>query len=319
MVKNAVKFVFVLGFTLATGYVISDKAWSDTDAPQPSDDLQAELQSVAPKVTPYVIASPIPMEWETPSHPERKLWSQYLYSLVNEHLDSLDMADDMNQFCQNYKDLNRDQQVEAWSAVFVGIAKWESSWSPTNHTYEDQGIDVITNLPVYSDGLLQLSYQDMTTNSTNDYCPFTWDKDKQLPEFDVHRSIYNPYINLWCGVKTLADIVKADKSINHNTNGNGYWSTLALTGYTHSKVKSIGHEVSKTLPYCGPPIKGQFIQENLTRFANLRINRMIVNTWRAGERQLEKLRHKKVPAPAQSQAPAPVKEPAIEADLPQSQ
>jgi len=239
-----------------------------------SDKLQKELESLAPPVAHYAIPDAPPLEWEK-KHPVRKLWSDYAISVVNMHLDDLDQAQDIGIFCTNYPKLTRDQRVLAWAQLFVGISRWESSWNPTERTLENQGIDVITHKQVYSEGLLQLSYQDITGWH---FCKFDWEKDKKLRSNDLHRTIFNPYNNLYCGIGIMATITHDTHSIT-NAGDKHYWSTLEPHG-SNSKIPSITAELRRALPFCGPPVKGSPLREDFTRFANLKINRGIVKIYR---------------------------------------
>jgi hypothetical protein len=99
-----------------------------------------------------VIADAIPLQWETDTHSERKAWSNYSFSVINAYFDQLKGAADIDQFCPLYESLTHDQQVMTWAQIFVGVAAWESSWNPVERTYEDQGTDSQTGLPVFSEG-----------------------------------------------------------------------------------------------------------------------------------------------------------------------
>jgi hypothetical protein len=222
--------------------------------------MQSELLSAAPQVQPYLILDSFPIAWESPKYPERKMWSEYTYSVVNQYFDELDEAQDTSHFCKNYKDLSRDKKIIFWAQIFAGISRWESGWDPTNRTIEGTDPDEITGEKSVSEGLLQLSYSD-TVNygdlQTNEpYCPFDWDKDKQLPETDVHRTILNPYMNLYCGIRIMADsiVTNVDKtSGQRKIVYNGYWSTLGAKSFlqnVHIRSPQIRNSTEK-LPFCG--------------------------------------------------------------------
>ena len=73
MLKMIKKIVLIVWAVLAASAISSAvKAGPNT----PSTDLWSELRNEAPPVAPYVVSSPLPMEWESPSNPERKLWSE---------------------------------------------------------------------------------------------------------------------------------------------------------------------------------------------------------------------------------------------------
>jgi len=207
-------------------------------------DLQSELEKQAPQITPYVIARPVPLAWESSDLPEAKLWSKYAYSVINQYFDELDKAQDVQAFCPKYPELNRDEKIMAWADIMVGISYRESGYDPLNRTLEEGGgIDDITEQPVYSEGLLQLSYQDIDSNP---YCLFDWEKDKTLALNDPHRTILNPYNNLYCGIRTMADLVRDNKTII--VSQGGYWSTIQA-GVVHGQLKNV-EKLVKKLPFC---------------------------------------------------------------------
>jgi len=127
--------------------------------------------------------------------------------------------------------------------VWVELIKWisfyESSWSPlTRYNESTMGTDPITGLPVYSEGLLQLSYQD---SQWAPYCKFDWAKDKDLHVDDPKKTILNPFNNLDCGMRILANQIQKRGKIVLQTGH--YWSVLRESG-RYSKVSSIVDKVS---------------------------------------------------------------------------
>ena len=227
------------------------------DAPDTKPDaLQAELLSVAPQLPAYTISDRFPIAWENSNHPERTLWSEYAYSVINQYFDQLDQAEDTPDFCRNYKALDRDQKITVWTQIFAGISYWETGWDPLNRTLEGPDLDEITGEKPVSEGLLQLSYADMNNyqdlETGASYCTFTWDKDRILPVSDIHRSILNPYNNLYCGIRIMADSIVS----NHSKDGkkrvvyNGYWSTLGAGFHMHNRASDIRRAVQK-FPFCG--------------------------------------------------------------------
>lgn len=210
-----------------------------------SDRLQSELLAAAPSVPAFQARAPVRLGWESSRRPEAARWSAYAESVVSLYLDEFDKAADAPLFCRRYASLDRDQRVEVWADVMAWVSYWETGWDPRNRTAEpDQGVDDVTGRPVYSEGLLQLSYQD---RDSNPYCAFDWTADKNLPAGDLRRSILNPYENLYCGVRTMADLVA--KNGRAAVAQGGYWSTLQL-GSVHDRSRQIEREVGG-LPFCG--------------------------------------------------------------------
>ena len=101
---------------------------------------------------------------------------------------------------------------------------------------------------MYSEGLLQLSYQDMEAHPDLRQL-FNWEHDKTLAPTDCSKSILDPFINLSAGIVILADQVRREKAIVLN---NPYWSTLGeLPKWAkHSKVTEIAAMVGK-MPITG--------------------------------------------------------------------
>jgi hypothetical protein len=99
------------------------------------------------------------------------------------------------------------------------------------------GTDPVTKKPVYSEGLLQLSYQD-TQWAT--HCKFDWKADQYLDPKDSSKTILNPYRNLYCGVGIMANQIKKRKDIALVTGV--YWAVLKQGG-RYSKIPEITKQV----------------------------------------------------------------------------
>jgi hypothetical protein len=185
------------------------------------------------------------LAWNTSAHPERAEWSQYLMKLVlNDYPSLLDGASDMATFCPTYSSLNNNQRANVWAQIFVGMARYESGYDPTSRYQEStMGTDPITKKPVYSEGLMQLSYQDIQGYT---FCKFDWSKDKYLSSTDPNKTILDPYINLQCGVGIMARQIKNKGKL---TVGSGaYWAVLKSNN-SGNKISSIASMV-KSLEIC---------------------------------------------------------------------
>ncbi|MDG0816700.1 hypothetical protein [Bdellovibrio svalbardensis] len=195
-----------------------------------------------PPVSSYKMTA---LAWETSTKPERTKWSLYLQDiLLNKWNSLLAGADDIETFCPKYYKLDNDQRANAWAALFVGVAKFESGYDPTMRFHEStMGTDGITGQPVYSEGLLQLSYQDIQGYP---FCDFDWNKDKNLSVKDPKKDVLDPYKNLYCGVGIMAKIISRKGQIT--VSSGAYWSTLRSGGrYQHiSEIAAI----VKKLPFC---------------------------------------------------------------------
>ncbi|MGE9746252.1 hypothetical protein [Bdellovibrio bacteriovorus] len=185
------------------------------------------------------------LSWETSTNPERRQWSEYLHKIILDDWNTLlGGADDMSKFCPRYNSLDNDQRANVWAALFSAMAKYESAYSPTSRMHETtMGTDPVTGNPVYSEGLLQLSYQDVQWAR---WCEFDWSKDKNLAAKDPRKTILDPYKNLYCGVGIMAKQIKNKGLI---TVGSGaYWAVLK-SGGKYQKITEISGMVKK-LSFC---------------------------------------------------------------------
>lgn len=162
------------------------------------------------------------LSWETPDHPERTGWSRATFDAVTELFDVFDSAQDAERFCPRYKSLSKEEKVLVWSEMFSAISQFESGWEPACRTLErTMGTDPVTGRAVYSEGLLQLSYQDVTWAK---YCRFDWNADKLLEPDDPNKTILQPLTNLDCGIRIMAgQIGRHGKVI---VGRGAYWATI---------------------------------------------------------------------------------------------
>jgi len=188
-----------------------------------------------------------PLSWER-DHPARIFWSTFLLGEVTKALPQLDSARDIEEFYPTYTKVDEKMKVAMWAEIIVLIAFFESAWEPCARYHEiSLGNDSVTHLPVFSEGLLQLSYQDMDVYPD---LPFDWERDKSLAPTDCTKTILDPYNNLAAGVRILAAQIQTYGRIilrNHI-----YWSTLQdpATG-KHSRaerMKLIAAKWAGTVP-----------------------------------------------------------------------
>ena len=212
------------------------------------------LESGGPEQTPAVNPAPpseanpnlpmSPLLWES-NNVAAKKWSEFVFSLFKTELnDTLNAADDMVRFCPQYNKLIDSQKINVWGMLISAMSKYESNFLPTSRMKETtMGTDPVTGLPVYSEGLLQLSYQDITGWS---FCRFDWNKDKNLAPNDPKKTILDPYINLECGTKILSEQVARHHKIviDHGA----YWAVIKENG-KYQKINQIAALV-QTLKFC---------------------------------------------------------------------
>ena len=185
----------------------------------------------------------IPLSWEE-GHPERAAWTAHTLSTLEPYLDDLDKADDIADFAPKYMNLPDDKKLLVWGELISAVSRFESGWDPCNRTLEDLGTDEVTHEPVYSEGLLQLSYQDVLSYPDLNL-PFDWTRDRPLPRTDCNKSILDPYLNLTGGIAILAEQIREKRKIVVVP---GYWSTLGVP--TLTKVPEIIAMIRK-LPFAG--------------------------------------------------------------------
>lgn len=197
-----------------------------------------------PPAEPLPGYKPIALLWEA-SNLRAKLWSEFVHNLFATTLkDTLGAADDMGRFCPKYNSLSTNQKVNVWGMLVSAMSKYESNFNPTSRMKETtMGTDPVTGLPVYSEGLLQLSYQDITGWS---FCRFDWNKDKYLAPNDPKKTILDPYINLECGVRILSEQVARHHKIVIDRGA--YWAVIKENG-KYQKIKEIAALV-QTLKFC---------------------------------------------------------------------
>lgn len=195
----------------------------------------------------------IPLLWETAKikgEAQTASWSQHVFDIIeNEEADTfLPGTDDVEMFCPRYDELTNRERVNFWGFLVSAIVRFESNFNPTARYQEStMGTDPITHRPVFSEGLMQLSYQDMQGYK---FCDFDWAADKGLNPKDPKKSILDPLKNLSCGVKILAHQIRRKGNIALSREQGGlYWSVLGLDS-AHSKVPMIAEMTKKGIPAC---------------------------------------------------------------------
>jgi hypothetical protein len=172
-------------------------------------------------------------------------WTQFTErTIVGSALHILDGAEDAVSFCPRYQQLNDEQRLRFWSTLVSGIVKFESNFEPTRRYRETtMGTDPVTNLPVYSEGLLQLSYQDQQWMRA---CRFDWNKDSRLSPTDPRKTILDPYINLECGLHILGRQIANRKRIVLSRGA--YWAVIK-SGSRYNKISQI-QAITQRLSFC---------------------------------------------------------------------
>jgi hypothetical protein len=182
--------------------------------------------------------------WEK-SVSSRSAWTQIVRDVVNNKASNLLRGpSDVTDFCPMYDRLGTQDRLNFWAEFFSSVAKYESGWSPTSRMIETtMGIDPYTGRQVASEGLLQLSYQDVQWAP---YCEFNWSIDKQYSNTDARKSIFDPKKNLSCGIQILDRQVASKGKIALSTGV--YWAVLKVNG-KYTKLNEI-RSATKALSFC---------------------------------------------------------------------
>lgn len=232
--KNVISIIS-LSLLLAVGCTArkSDSPGGAVESPRPVE---------APK-SPARIA----LSWEK-NHPERKAWSDFVFSILEGELFSFfDSAKDSRRICPRYSELQKSQRVQVWGELISAMAYFESGWSPTSRMTETtMGTDPVTGKQVVSEGLLQLSYQDVPNYGSvlkAPLCKIDWQKDRSLPVTDAKKTILDPFINLECGLRILANQISKKGFVILSSGV--YWSVIR-DGGKYSKVQPIIDMIAKT-------------------------------------------------------------------------
>jgi hypothetical protein len=242
-------FVFAL---IACGQLPGEPG-TDTDTSTATD---TNVAGDPPDTTPPPVVTPPPVQepgeptgpvvaalWEK-SHPvDGPNWTSYAYEVVRDLGPKLVAGTgDVAQFCPNYAALSGQQKISFWVYLVSAVTKFESGYDPTNRYKEStMGTDPVTKQPVYSEGLLQLSYQDSLNYS---FCnEFDWSKDKLLSATNPQKTILDPYKNLKCGIQIMNKIMGSHKLIAF---GSGhYWSVLKTSSSRNhvAEIKTLTNSI----------------------------------------------------------------------------
>ena len=169
----------------------------------------------------------MPLSWES-ANAGNKAWSDYAFKIIEGLFTDFDKCQDIKRIRPDYDSLSKIQKINVWGELISAIALPESAWKPTSWMREDfTNLDSTTGLPVKSEGLLQLSYQDKKSYP-NLPCRFGWDADKNLSENDPKKTIFDPYINLEMGINILAHQIRNQKKVILTKNV--YWAVIKENG-----------------------------------------------------------------------------------------
>jgi hypothetical protein len=225
----------------------SGSSTSAIDAPvtgstKPTPSPSTPLPTPTPSPSAQVEAAPL---WEA-RRSEGRAWTNHTFAiLADDGTDLMKGASDMADFCPKYSQLTDNQKVNFWAYLVSAIVKYESDFDPTNRYVETtMGTDPITGQQVVSEGLMQLSYQDVQAYP---FCnEFDWEHDRSLSPTDPKKTILDPYKNLSCGLRILNYQVGHYGAIAIDRGQ--YWAVIKPSS-RYNKLSSI-QTLTKTLPFC---------------------------------------------------------------------
>jgi hypothetical protein len=188
------------------------------------------------------------LSWNSDKNPERQKWTEFLVEHLSQNFDAFDKAKDWKRFCPKYESLKKGDKILVQAETMVWIMWFESAWKPTSRMQESQKVfktpDPITGQPVASEGLFQLSYQDVRSYP---FCnEFDWSKDKGLAKSDPNKTIFDPIKNMRCGLKIMeGQITKRGQVILQSTKGL-YWAVI-YEGGKYQQIPGIISRVRKAM------------------------------------------------------------------------
>lgn len=189
-----------------------------------------------------------------------KDYDNFLYKLADEYPNLQTVKSSrVKTFCPNFDKVDKKK---FYAALLYGISKPESNYKratmylETSFTY----LDNVTGLPVISEGLLQLSYQDSKNYSG---CKFDYEKDQKLHFEDwskrngktswtatnTERTLLDPYVHLHCGLHIVDRLMNSKKNPDEEmaVQLGKYWSTIR-NGKDSQKV--IVSQIKSKIPEC---------------------------------------------------------------------
>jgi len=155
---------------------------------------------------------------------------------------------DVKNVCPRFFQLETSEKRLFWAYFLQAVAVPESGLQRSNRFRERgiPGIDSVTGLPIWSEGLLQLSYQD----TRNHGCGFDWQRDRNLDRDDPDKSIFDPKLNLECGVKILEHQLFGRNPRPLFPSRHYYWSTLTRTTPPRGAYAQVLRELRSAPGFC---------------------------------------------------------------------
>lgn len=188
------------------------------------------------------------LSWENKS-PKNSEWTKFVLTEIESKYEKLEKAEDMETFCPQYKNLDKGQRIVLWGELIAAMAFYESGWNP-NAQFTETGLgnDEITGKVLTSEGLLQLSYNDIKWTRA---CQFDWEADKNN-NGSRPTTILDPKNNLHCGITILSNQINKHKKIVLKKGA--YWAVIK-EGHHNNKVPGITKMIQARVKECLPATK----------------------------------------------------------------
>lgn len=243
--RRALSLLIAFGLTACSPGFDLSKVSSVTPAPeQPSTPNEPVPDPGTPTTPPREYQLPR-IAWETKSGARN--WSLHAYRVIlDKGASLLEGADDVVEYCPLYYRIIKEERAWFWTSLIAAMAYYESAWEPTARMHETtMGTDPVTGQPVYSEGLLQLSYQDRLGHA---YCnEFDWNSDRHLSAKDPRKTILNPEKNLSCGIQILNRQIRKHRKIGIGKGA--YWAVIKTTKPSN-KIERIKARIKAEVPAC---------------------------------------------------------------------
>lgn len=182
------------------------------------------------------------MTWEDGTS-EKQIWSiRTMEQLIESAPLYAAGATDIKTFCPKFATITGDQRINFWAMLISAISKYESNNNPLFRA-QRAGTDPVTLLPLYGEGIMNMSYQD---HLFVPQCAFNWDLDKVLLPTAPTKTILDPIVNLKCATIMLGNQINTSRKIV--LDAGAYWATIKSSAST-KKITEIS-AITKSLSFC---------------------------------------------------------------------
>lgn len=169
-----------------------------------------------------------------------KQWDEFVLEALLDAPTLISGSRDIKEFCPSWDKQDGESRKKVIIQLISAMAYFESGLRLNDRMKESSSEnDPVTKQPVYSEGLLQLSYQDELNYNNKvpkQYCKFNWEADKKLNPTDKSKSIFDPKTNLQCGLMILERQVLTKGLIGYDKS---YWSVLRPSRTKLPRIKEI--------------------------------------------------------------------------------